>query len=373
VVELCRIVALADNGNTECLSSPLADRLNRIPVEILLFGDAFYVIGGAPELEDLFGGRLVAIDGHPIQAVRAAAHSLIGGTSAHRDVAMVPYLGSPEVMHALGIGRAPNGARYRFIARDGRAIERYLPAASPRATSWRWLVPEDRAPWAFRQLDQTFRWRDAPELDASVIQLRYVGFSNGQSIVDFLKTAEQRRTQLGRRNVVIDLRFDFIGGDFTAVRDFMTALPGRVGPNGRIFVFLGPGTFSAGIGTAAYLKQAGRERVVLVGEPPGDRLEFFAEGGSVTLPQSKLTMLVATQRHDYRDGCRAYSDCFVGVAQPGRPTGSPPATIRAVARRPIAISDLNPDIPAPWTIEDFAQGRDPAIEAVAVALARSPH
>jgi hypothetical protein len=59
----------------------------------------------------------------------------------------------------------------------------------------------------------------------------------------------------------------------------------------------------------------------------------------------------ATQRHDYANGCRAFSDCHGYIVS-----------------HPIAVASLAPDIAAPWSIEAWLAGRDPGMEAVAAAL-----
>ena len=92
--------------------------------------------------------------------------------------------------------------------------------------------------------------------------------------------------------------------------------------------------------------------ILFIGEGPGDRLEFFSEGGIMTLPNSGVMLLAATERHDYRTGCEGFSDCH----------GS-------VVRHPIAVDSLAPDIAAPWTFEVYAAGRDPGMETVARAIA----
>ena len=367
-VELSRIAALADNGHTECFTWAMAEHFARVPLEIIRFGDGYWVIGGDAKHEDLFGLRLDAVDGHPIDGVRDALRPLIGGVPAFRDDALVPFLRSPPVLHAVGVARAPDGAGYRFVAPGRGVVERLLATDAGPMSDWRWLVPRERTPWTFLEQGELLRRRDAPELDAMMIQLRRIENTPRQSIADFLEGAERDRRALGRRNFVIDLRAS-TGGDLTTARDFMARLPGRVGRGGRIFVLTGSTTFSAAIATTAYLRQAGGRRVVLVGEPPGDRLVFFAEGRAVVLPHSKLVVLPATARHDYRNGCRTYDDCFVGVAQPGRPTGSPPALVAVVGRRPITVSSLDPDVAAPWTMEAFKAGRDPALDAVAALVA----
>jgi hypothetical protein len=102
-----------------------------------------------------------------------------------------------------------------------------------------------------------------------------------------------------------------------------------------------------------YLKQAGTDRVTIVGEMVGDRLEFWAEGSVVELSYTGAALLYATERHDYRTGCRPYPDCH-----------------GPVVRNPISVPSLAPEIAAPWTIEAYRAGRDPAMEAVAAALSR---
>lgn len=139
------------------------------------------------------------------------------------------------------------------------------------------------------------------------------------------------------------------GGDLNKTRDFVQSLPNLA--SGRIFVLTSPCTFSAAISTVGYLKQAVPDRVTIVGEMVGDRLEFFAEGRGVDLPNSGIGIGVATQRHDYKTGCKPFSDCHGNVV-----------------RFPIAVPTLAPDIPAAWTIEALRTGRDPALDAVVKSL-----
>jgi hypothetical protein len=139
------------------------------------------------------------------------------------------------------------------------------------------------------------------------------------------------------------------GGDLNTTRDFMESLPSLV--PGRIFALTSPWTFSAAISSIGYLEQTAPDRVTIVGEGVGDRLNFFSEGDIVTLPNSQAMLLNATERHDYQTGCRGFSDCH-----------------GPVRRNPISTPTLAPDIAAPWTIDAYRAGRDPAMEAVATAL-----
>ncbi|RWG71021.1 MAG: hypothetical protein EOQ66_12870 [Mesorhizobium sp.] len=100
---------------------------------------------------------------------------------------------------------------------------------------------------------------------------------------------------------------------------------------------------------------------------------FFADQQQVTLPHSGVVLQSATQRYDLQNGCKAYADCFVGMAQPSSATGTTPVLVATIdkgkGRKPVALKTLEPDIAAPWSIDDLLKGRDPGMAAVQAALA----
>lgn len=363
-LELSRIVALADNGHTAAFPMLRAERFNRIPVRLAAFGEDFYVVRAAPEHADLLGARLVAIDGRPVGEARTAAHSLMGGTASWRDRFANYLFESPEQLHALGQASESGRASYRF-ARAGETgdIERVIaaaptgpaemnrdlyPAPMENEEGWRTALDPARAPWSLQRPQERHRWRLAPEIDGLVIDLRQNSDAPERSIAAALAEFERAIAEHAPRNIALDLRMNS-GGDLNTTRAFVQSLPERV--PGRVFVLTSPWTFSAAISTVGYLEQAAPERVAIVGEAVGDRLQFFAEGQLITLPNSGLVVLPATERHDYVTGCEGFSDCH----------GS-------VARNPIRVPSLEPDIAAPWTIEAYMAGRDPGMEAIAAAL-----
>jgi hypothetical protein len=193
--------------------------------------------------------------------------------------------------------------------------------------------------------DAAFRWRMAPELRALVIDMRQNNDAEKQTIASFLTDMANVLASERPTHVILDMRRNG-GGDLNTTRDFMQALPNRI--PGRMFVLTSPWTFSAAISSIGSLKQAAPMRVTIIGEPVGDRLNFFSEGSIVDLPNSRASMLNATERHDYATGCRGYSDCH-----------------GPVVRHPISVPTLAPDISAPWTIDNYLSGHDPALAAVA--------
>jgi len=367
-LELARIVALADNGHTSSPASIRSRRYSRVPIRLVPFGNQFYVLRADSTHADLLGARLVAIDGKSIRDVRATAHTLVGGTASWRDRHAPFFLESPDQMQALGVANNASAATYRFELRNGRTAERRIAAGPPDAQrdvwgtarwlspepldtdqgAWRHLVAPDKTPWAFQDVRQVFRTRVASDLNAFIVQLRANVNGPGQSIAEFLRATTEEIRRVQPRHLIVDLRTNG-GGDLNNTRDFVQSLPSLV--PGRIFVLTSPWTFSAAISTTGYLKQAGGDRVTIVGEMVGDRLEFWAEGRLARLPFSGAAMSYSTQRHDYKTGCRPYKDCH-----------------GAVVRNPIAVATLAPDIEAPLTVESMIAGRDPGMEAIAKAI-----
>ena len=368
VLRLSQIAALADNGHTGVMYRGGAPGLGRVGLRLAPLEGEFIVVHATEENASLLGSRLVAIDGAGVEKLRAAAHTLHGGVPTRRDLMAPAFLESPGQLHALGLSRSPDQATYAFETREGRRREVALAVTSPpggareatmahlapaRAPAgWRSLLAAEKAPWAFQDIGEAMRRRDMPELDAMLIQLR-ANVDGAQRIADFLEESEKARRKAGRRNLILDMRMNG-GGDLTATREWMSALPKRLPPGGRVLVLTSPSTFSAAISSVGYLKQAGGSRVVLAGEAPGDRLEFFAEGRPITLPNSGAVVLMAKERHDYVNGCRALTDCH-----------------RFVVRYPIAVPNLDPEILAPLTLEALAGGRDPGMDAAAALLSKT--
>jgi hypothetical protein len=148
-----------------------------------------------------------------------------------------------------------------------------------------------------------FRWELLAGGAVAYLQFRAnKDFDGPLDIEQFSAETEARLRTLRPRYIVLDER-DNWGGDLTTTRGLVKALPDIVGPHGRVFILTSGRTFSAGIASAAYAKQAAPDRTVIIGEPVGDNLEFWAEGDLVELPNSGTQLLYAKERHNYRTGC----------------------------------------------------------------------
>jgi len=153
-------------------------------------------------------------------------------------------------------------------------------------------------------------------------------------------------------NLILDQRFND-GGNYMNTYGFAKKLPELIAPTGRIYMLTGPSTFSAGISTTAFIKQAGGARVTILGEPVGDQLQFFSEGNRGCLPHYPLCVAYETGKHDYQHPCRDWDICFWPNYY---------FTVR--------VNNLDPDETIALSFADWRAGHDPVFER-ALQLAKS--
>lgn len=365
-LELRRIVALADNGHSNVDDGPIQGEFGLLPLRAYRFADGLFVVRALEAHRTLLGARLVAVDGRSLEDLEAHLMSYAGGTLEYfRHYTEPQLLLCPALLHAAGLAESPDRLRLTLEDREGVTLERIL-AVDPessglRARPWRYLSPAPIAdgwiafhapetePTLWLQDEQKgFRYLHVAD-DVVYFQLRANRDQAGQRIRDFARETCARLTEDAPRSIVLDTRQNG-GGDLTTTADFALELPSYVRPGGRVYVLTGNGTFSAGIYTSFYPKASDPENTLVVGEPVGDRAEFWAETGApFLLPESGYGIGYALQRHDLVHGCAVPGECHM-------------------AQHPehwnLAVASLEPDHPVPTTFADFAAGRDPVLDFV---------
>ena len=359
---VAHIAALAHNGHTMLLAGAWQHQFNRTALQYHQFADGLYVVGGPDAMHDLVGARVIAIDGRSAADLVKAFGDYFGGREGKRDEWAPFLLESPALLHAAGLAKADSHVEVTFETLNGRRMTLGLLAAMdpPKGELLEYLdysrlLTMAKAnvaggmPFYLTSPERALLNAPMPELDAHYMHLRINKSFYDQKIETFMAEARAAIAKGKPKHLILDLRLDG-GGDLNTTRDFMQALP-TLAP-GKIFVLTSGRTFSAAIASAGYLKQAASDRVVIVGEPIGDHLEFWAEGGIVKLPTSSAMLWYSTERHNYMSGCPE-ADCHSSIRD-----------------APIRVQSLEPDITAPLTYADYRAGRDPALAAIKKILGK---
>ncbi len=356
-LEVARAVALSGNGHT---NADLGPYLHALPFKAVWFEEGLYVVRTHPAYRELLGARVDRFGGLSAEDCLKRLIPYLSGTPEHIRALSPGYLRQLEILRQLGATAAVDQVELRFTLADGR--KKVMTMSEEPSSDPEGLPPYQQLIRLESDGDPPGRWPHVLDGIASIptafqrrMDLTSEWIGEGHETF-YIKSDQVRQPPLGTRDpfevilqwkprtVVLDLRFNS-GGDFTKSVQFCEALP-RVLPKAKIFVLVGPGTFSAALVTAALLKANGGDRVVLVGETMGDRPQFWAEGAQLELPNSHISVSFATAYEDWSNGCDDISRCFWLNVVYGRKHVS-----------------LRPEIHVTTSFKDYRVGRDQVLEA----------
>jgi len=178
-----------------------------------------------------------------------------------------------------------------------------------------------------QKLDETFWFTLLPEAKPATV---YCNFRRYKDLQDHAQALFSFLEEENAERLILDLRQN-PGGDFTkGLADLITPLSRnrRLNQPGRLFVLIGPATFSAAMANAVHFRE--RTHAILVGQRIGEKPNSYAEGRRMKLPNSHLGINYSIEYYEFQKG---------------------------------GENEVRPDQLVPGvTWEEFLAGRDPALE-----------
>jgi len=363
-MRIASAIALADNGHTRLYLLRNRTELRRLPIRIWWFADGLRIVRATSQYRHLLGCRVDRIGGIASRQARDIAGRAFAGNASWRDYMTTYTLTSPEALHGLGIIRDMDRVELGIsgcagpprrsvhplpLARSRNSLEAWwdlTPLRAPPSGAWVHALDarSDTLPLYLRHPDSYYWFERLPGSE-----ILYFHYSRAQDMEGDRSAAfgERLLAEIARRRpraFILDLRFN-TGGDLNIAADLMRRLQEATRGIPR-YVVTGRSTFSAGISQAASWRQAGN--VTIVGEPVGDAMDMWAEGGNIRLPYSDLDAHFANGFHSYSTApCPADTLCL-----------------------DMSSPSLAPDLPVVTRWRDYAAGRDPVMEAITADLAR---
>jgi CheY-like chemotaxis protein len=371
VLRIAEIVAIADNGHTAIGRNAFLKDTPRVPLRTYLFADGLYVLHADQVNAPLLGARIDRIDGRSVAEIYRVIRRYRGGAEAFRRMMLIPLLESPAMLEAAGLARERGALTYAGVLADGTPFETRVVAEERDRSAWvsstsRLLYPDTLDELGFYSYihngpdlpvylhsARNLFWTEALPQNGFYIGIAHNADADEGPIAPFLDNALTRVRSERPSFIVLDMRMNG-GGDLTTTYDFARALP-QAAAEAPIYVLTSSWTFSAAITTVAALEEVGGRQVIIVGEPVGDRLDFWAaEGGrGFELPNAFITANFSTGRHVYDGSCTDRETC-----------------IWFNLSHPVQVRSLDPDIEAPLTFAAYRALRDPAMDAVLARQAR---
>ncbi|HET7461096.1 MAG TPA: hypothetical protein VFJ82_07600 [Longimicrobium sp.] len=364
IVGLARAVAFAGNAHTRLYLLRNRGELRRLPVRVWWFDDGLFVVRARPGYEALLGARVLRICGRSVDEVRRAVRPLYAANESWASYISGYTMTSPEVLAGLHV--CPRGAApvVSFVGRDGRRGEQALEPLPLRVSDqpveawwdvsplhpgaqgpWLSALPADTAalPLYLRDPLHPYWLRYLAGDRTLYIQHNRAVQMESEPMAAFTERVMGLLSSQPVEKVVVDERFN-TGGNLEIAQPFMRRLADVARKRKlELYVITGRATFSAGLTPVAQLREWAR--AAIVGEPAGESLDdFWAEGGNLRMPNSKLTLHFADRVHSY-------------------------ALRKAHPRSPYTALELHADRVTPtvrvgMTSRDYFAGRDPALEAI---------
>ena len=356
MVNLAKAVALPGNAHTRLYLVRARTAVRQYPVQVWWFQKELRVLRATPENSSLLGCAVTAIGGHSVMDVRARVATMYAGSQSWTDYMSTYTIPSPEILYGLDLIPAMDHAQWTFRCATGARTVALDPLPLRKidrnVETWWNLAPQYSDPnqqFVSLQLPSLPLYLRHPEKNywfeyQEDTHLLYFQFNRSleqadETLQDFGVHLEAAYRADKVRTLVIDLRFN-TGGNQDLGRAMMERL--QAASEGRnVYVITGRATFSAGIFHAAQWKQWGK--ATFVGEPVGDGLDFWSEGGNFSLPNSGLVVHFANAFHSYSR--KEYPERKPYFAD-------------------LSIDTLAPDHPASPSFQDYQLGRDPAMDFV---------
>lgn len=374
-VGVAHALALAGNGHTNAQGVAFGRDLPTLPLRFAWFADGLFIVRAAPALNCALGARIESLNDRSPEDLLHVLRPLIGGTDQFAKLLSVNLMVAPAALHALDTS-APLDNEKISLAQSRCPQSEFKVDASARPSS----ISTDENRWPTRDLSPVREPQDPNEFQHALdgrstplylrrpddpywsarlgtnllyVQLRRIRNAGAVSLPEFARSTFDTVESQRIRYVVVDLRAS-PGGNSNLLFTFSRRLPRAVGTDGKVFVLIGPNTFSAAIITTARLKYYGGARTLLIGEDMADSGRFWSDGGRSTLPNSHIPISYARYLQDWSNGCSLaqllvcyWVEYFHGVA----------------------AGDLSPTIRLPETSAAYFSGRDTVMEKVQQLIA----
>ena len=303
IVEMAKIVAAVGDGHTNIY--PTRDAkigFHSLPVALTFFGDELYVRAAQESQRALLGARVLRIGDKDVPEAYAAVKLMIGRDNEQGARYWAPYLlAMPAVLHAFRITRTLDEVPLTLMTDDGqvgislRAFDPVEIMSGDKVTQFNrrpgWIDVRDLSgkpdpPWLRGAVD-AFHFERLGSL--LYVQINTVANTPEETLAHFATRLHDEIAAARPEKVAIDLRLNR-GGDGTLIVPLIRALiqSERIDHKDRLFVIIGPATFSAAQMLAGSLEKY--TNATFVGEPSGSKGNAYGDSRKIALPASGMTV-----------------------------------------------------------------------------------
>jgi len=297
---MMRLLAALGDGHTELAGGPRPEYALTIPVKFEWFEEGLFVTAAAPKYRNLLGARVLAFDGHPTGSVMQSVAPYVSRDNDYWLSAVEPYrLRAIPFLHALGLVSRADRVTLHLELRDGRTGDDVVETTADYPNIWNMLpspagwinlfdVLAKAPPLYLTRTNEHYWFTYDSSARVAYFQYNNVIDEKSEPLADFARRLGLFLAAHDAAKLIVDMRWNN-GGDSFLNAPLLTMLQcSAVNRTGRLFVIIGPRTFSAGLNAADYFQRD--LNAIFVGEPTGGKPNAPGDETFFTLPYSKIAV-----------------------------------------------------------------------------------
>lgn len=310
VVRLQRMLKLAGAGHTGIVLQGIEQWNRALPINFETLRDTLFIVAADSAYADLVGARVLRIGQKSVSTALAAIDSLASVDNQFGVYrARMRLLRWPQVSAVLGL--APDDSTAEFEVETLRGIRkqvlvrarsnRYLdylggpPGYTPLAGAPGWITLDSVGtgvlPLSRRDLRNPHWFTYLPETRTVYFAFNGVVDAPGESVAQFSANLLRFIDSVGADRLIVDLRANNGGNSLLLLPLTDGIARSRVNRRGRLYVFISPYTYSAGMNAAVLLER--HTQAMFVGEPTPSQPNWVGESNTFFLPYSRVAVSVS--------------------------------------------------------------------------------
>jgi hypothetical protein len=339
LVEFLKLTALLGDGHTTVGPGKEGRRFRSLPIGLVWTKDGLYVAVTTPEFKDLLRHRVVGIGTSSLDTAipLVAGLSAAENESGRRD-AVRRWITRPEALHALGLIEDMENVPVALVnGSEEKQVVRLAPLPATGQPKLVFAIDPQKKDLPVSLRSSRDRYGFERLADTKSLYCWYDSCANvpGRPVSAWCKDVLAQIDSQPPVRVIIDLRRNG-GGDSALAQPLIRDLRRRpaINQKGKLFVLIGPGTYSSAMQNALELRQG--THAILIGLPTGGSPNAFGEIKFVEMPHSKWMVQYSTKYFQgTRDGATSVApDIEVEPTAAEYFSGRDPVLITALEYQP---------------------------------------
>ncbi len=299
-----RIIGMFKYGHTRVSFSEGPVPYQQLPINIYQFKDGVYINGAHKDYEALVGGKILEVEGKPLNQVLEAIYPVVPAENEQFFKAYGGiYLIIPEVLHAQGITETLKNKIIFKLEKNGEVFTAEVTAGKPQRdhleygevksdTDWVGARDPSKTPLYLKNLEKIYYFEYLPNEKAVYVRHSQIQDDPDENIPAFYKRLFKFIDSTDVQKLILDVRLNG-GGNNYKNKPIITGIieHQKINQPGKLFVIIGRRTFSACQNLVNELDNY--TNAIFVGEPTAENINFYGDNRRIELPNSGLPVYLS--------------------------------------------------------------------------------